>query len=201
MTCSVPEHSRRWSGHAPTGRSGSRRCRQGRSRRQWTDRCTGRSGHRGNVDQKVLFHLVLVDHLSDLQGDVGSSRQSDAGSDGVEFRLGRFQQGLAPVPTPFGQLRVAAGNQPFTGKIGVGEFEQVASIQRIQQVNTRISLRIDVLFSALIQSIPWNVRSWSMVVCTTMPRSPATTIQLRPNRSRTRSISGSRVSGSAVLLL
>ena len=82
--------------------------------------------------RKVLGHLVLIDHAAHAQGDVGAPGEFAAINPGLDLGqtgVRRAEQFLALVRAKLRQFGIAAGDQPFAGKLRCAEFEQVALIE------------------------------------------------------------------------
>ena len=84
---------------------------------------------------EVLGHLVLVDDLADPEPDLvraGQSAGGDRGGDRGAGGLGGGQQLGAFAGALGGQGRVAAGDQPFAGVVGVGDLGEVLLVEQGQ---------------------------------------------------------------------
>ena len=79
----------------------------------------------GDREVEVLAHLELSADLADCDADLvgaGQGSLADALGDVGQFLLGRLQEVLAFAGAFGGQRRVAAGDQPFAGVVGVGDL-------------------------------------------------------------------------------
>ena len=89
----------------------------------WSCRRFDGQGGVGDGAVEVLAHLVLVDHLPDGDADLvgtGQSARGDAGDDRGEQLLGGREQFVAFAGAFGRQYRVAAGDEPLAGVVGVG---------------------------------------------------------------------------------
>src|SRR4029077_14429400 len=87
----------------------------------------------GDPVVEVLAHRVLVDDLADRDADgVGADGTAgvDAGDDRIQEFGGRVEQ-LFAFAGAFGrQCRVAAGDQPLTGVVGVSDLGQILLVEK-----------------------------------------------------------------------
>lgn len=102
-----------------------------------------------DVENDVLGHVVLVDHLADPHPDGFSSHQlavRDHALDLLEFLAGRAEHLVALVGTKAAEDGVPAGHQSLPGKVRVGEGEQVALVE---QAHVRYIMRLDLSLKSL----------------------------------------------------
>jgi hypothetical protein len=83
----------------------------------------------------MLFHLVRVQHLADLQRDLGRPAQRislafDGSLDARKVVLGRRQQVFALAAAFGGEVGIAADDQPFAGKVGRGDGSDIAPVKQ-----------------------------------------------------------------------
>ena len=87
----------------------------------------------GDREVEVLAHLELSADLADCDADLigaGQGSLADALGDVGQFLLGRLQEVLAFAGAFGGQRRVAAGDQPFAGVVGVGDLGEVLLVEQ-----------------------------------------------------------------------
>src|SRR6266545_3370109 len=126
-----------------------------------------------DVEDEVLAHLMLVDHLAGPDPDLVRVLQpprAHGPADLGQLGLGGGQQLAAGAGPVGGQYRIVAADQPMAGA-----------------------------FSAVIQPIPSSLRRSSMRVPVIIPRSPTMIIVVMPKSRRMRTIAVLHDSGSEVL--
>ena len=87
----------------------------------------------GDGAVKVLAHLVFADDLADRFADSAGTGQpacGNAGNDRGEQFLGGGEQFVAFAGAFDGQERVAAGDQPLAGVVGVGDLGEVVCVEQ-----------------------------------------------------------------------
>ena len=86
-----------------------------------------------DVERVVLAHRVPFQNLPGPGPDRAGALQpvpQDHLAHRLQFRAGRLEQGLALMSPPLGQQGVAAGHEPFAGKVRVRQLEQRAPIEQ-----------------------------------------------------------------------
>ena len=144
------------------------------------------------VSWKCLATLCRLMILPDAQGDLvlASQRSAgpfDGGVDGGQVGFGGGQQ-LVAFAGPFGgERRVAAGDEPLAGIVGVGDLGQVVFVEQATAAGRRSSARARMAGarSEVIQPSPPTALSASMRALVIIPRSPTSTTSVSPKRSRT----------------
>jgi hypothetical protein len=89
----------------------------------------------GDLQIEMLPHFIRVQHLANLERDLGGAAQRiplapDRGFDAREVLLGRRQQFVALAGAFGGEVGVAADDQPFAGKVGRGDAGHVALVEQ-----------------------------------------------------------------------
>ena len=89
----------------------------------------------GDGEIEVLAHLVLLDHCTDSERDLGRPAQRlplarDGGLDAGQIAFGRRQQFLALAGALGGEIWIATNNQPLTREVGTGDGGHVALVEQ-----------------------------------------------------------------------
>ncbi len=94
-----------------------------------------REGLIGDVEEEVFLHLVAIDAVANPQPNRSCALKrmlEYRGSYLLEQGFGSLQQVLAYLRMAPGERAVVAHQQPFTGKLGMGQLNPVAMIIRMQ---------------------------------------------------------------------
>ena len=157
-----------------------------------------------DVEEVVLAHLAPVDDLPDPDADlvgVDEPAGGDRGGDGGQVGVGGREQGGAFPGAFVGQRRVAAGDQPLAGVVGVVISARLCWSNRLSCSGpaSAASAATAGARRAVTQPNPPSSRSAAILALVIIPRSPTSTRSVSPNLARTTSTAAVNAVGSAVL--